>query len=131
MKEALRDFAPAATDCSDGFEAAGGELVGACVAAIHSPVEQVHLIGIELQEQDDHFIAKLVDLIRDEITAKTLLGFFLRIPQMTNISEAFQTFQKYPGGYESKMITGTVSPHLPKKMMYVFLVNCIFTCYVY
>lgn len=32
-------FIPAATDCGDGFEAAWGELGGACVAAIHSPVE--------------------------------------------------------------------------------------------
>lgn len=61
----MRDFVPAATDGSDGFEAAWGKLVGACVAAIHSPVEKVDLVGIELQEQDDYFTAKLVDLSQD------------------------------------------------------------------
>lgn len=53
---------PAATDGGDGFEAARGELVGACVAAIHGPVEEVDLLGIELKEQDDDFAAQLMDL---------------------------------------------------------------------
>lgn len=65
MTERLWDFVPAATDCRDGFEAAWGELVGASVAAIHGPVEQVDLVGIELQEQDDDFTAKLVDLSQE------------------------------------------------------------------
>lgn len=62
MKEVLWCFPPAATDGGDGFEAAWGELAGARVAAIHSPVEEVDLVGIELKEQDDDFAAKLVDL---------------------------------------------------------------------
>lgn len=62
MKEALWCFPPAATDGGDGFEAARGELAGACVAAIHGPVEEVDLVGVELQEQDDDFAAQLVDL---------------------------------------------------------------------
>lgn len=64
ITERLWDL-PAATDCSNGFEAAWGKLVGACVAAIHSPVEKVDLVGIELQEQDDYFTAKLVDLSQE------------------------------------------------------------------
>lgn len=62
MKEALSHFLPAATDGGDGFEAARGELAGARVAAIHGPVEEVDLVGVELQEQDDNFAAQLVDL---------------------------------------------------------------------
>lgn len=57
-----RDFAPAAANCSNGFEAARCKLEGACVAAIHSPVEEVDLVSVELQEQDDNFTAQLMDL---------------------------------------------------------------------
>ena len=45
---------PAATDSGDGFEATWSQQVGAREAAIHSPVKQVHMFWIELQQQDDH-----------------------------------------------------------------------------
>lgn len=65
------DFVPAAADCSNGFEAAWGELAGACVAAVHSPVEEIDLVGIEFQEQDDDFTAKLMDLKQEKIKHNT------------------------------------------------------------
>ena len=40
--------------------------MGARVAAIHGPVEEVDLVGVELQEQDDDFTAKLMDLSREK-----------------------------------------------------------------
>ena len=57
-----RDTSPVPTHGGDGLEAAGRELVGAIVAAVHRPVEEVHLLGVELQQQDDHLTAQLVDL---------------------------------------------------------------------
>lgn len=40
---------PVPTDCSNGFKAARGQLVGPGEAAVHSPVEQVDLIWVQLQ----------------------------------------------------------------------------------
>lgn len=79
MRIPMRDFVPAATDCSDGFEAARGELVGAGVAAIHRPVEEVDLVGVELQEQDDDFTAKLMDLSQEQEQKQTPLQFHIYI----------------------------------------------------
>lgn len=61
MRE-LTAFIPAAADCCDCLEASWGELFRARVAAIHSPVEKVDLVGVELQEEDDDFTAKLMNL---------------------------------------------------------------------
>lgn len=78
MKEALSHSLPAATDGGDGFEAARGKLAGARVAAIHSPVEEVDLVCVQLQEQDDNFAAQLVDLrqCRAESAEKAMLSDF-------------------------------------------------------
>lgn len=62
----LTAFIPAAADCCDCLEAARGELFRACVAAIHSPVEKVDLVSVELQEEDDDFTAKLMNLYHAE-----------------------------------------------------------------
>lgn len=62
MEEEFKYFLPAATDSSNGFKAARGKLAGTCVATIHSPVEQIDLVGVQLQEQDDNLAAQLVDL---------------------------------------------------------------------
>lgn len=69
----LENFVPAAKDGSDGFKATRGELIGACVAAIHRPVEKVDLIGVELQQQDYDFTAKLVNLSQVQIPTELLL----------------------------------------------------------
>lgn len=61
------EVVPAATDCSNGFKAAWGQLAGARVASVHSPVEEVHLVGIEFQEQDHNFTAKLMDLKQEKM----------------------------------------------------------------
>lgn len=62
MKELPAPLPAAAADCCDCLEAARGELFRARVAAIHSPVEKVDLVGVELQEEDDDFTAKLMNL---------------------------------------------------------------------
>lgn len=67
----LTAFIPAAADCCDCLETARGELFGACVAAIHNPVEKVDLVSVELQEEDDHFTAKLMNLYHAQRVAQT------------------------------------------------------------
>ena len=57
-----RAASPVPADGGDGLEAARGQLVGAGEAAVHRPVEQVHLVRVELQQQDDHLTAQPVDL---------------------------------------------------------------------
>lgn len=47
-----------------GFEAASGHPPGTRVAAIHSPVQQVALIRVQLQQQCDCFTAQLMNLGR-------------------------------------------------------------------
>lgn len=60
--ERADSFIPAAADCCDCLEAARGKLFRACVAAVHGPVEKVDLVGVELQEEDHNFTAKLMNL---------------------------------------------------------------------
>lgn len=62
MKELPALIPAAAAGCRDRLEAARGELFGARVAAIHSPVEEVDLVGVELQEEHDDFAAQLMNL---------------------------------------------------------------------
>lgn len=62
VKELPALIPAAAAGCCDCLEAARGELFRARVAAIHSPVEEVDLVGVELQEEHDHFTAELMNL---------------------------------------------------------------------
>lgn len=70
MRE-LTAFIPAAADCCDCLEAARGELFRTCVATIYGPVEKVDLVGVELQEEDDNFTAKLMNLYRGQRVRQT------------------------------------------------------------
>lgn len=72
MRE-LTAFIPGAADCCDCLEAARGELFRTCVAAIYGPVEKVDLVGVEIQEEDDNFTAKLMNLYRGQRVRQTAL----------------------------------------------------------
>lgn len=53
---------PVLENISNGFKAAGRHPPGARVAAVHSPVHQVALIRVQLQQQRNCFTAQLVNL---------------------------------------------------------------------
>jgi len=45
--EQIKDYRPVAADCGDGLEAARSQLVRSSEATVHSPVEQIDLIGVQ------------------------------------------------------------------------------------
>lgn len=59
------DWVPVLEHVGDGFEATGCYPPGSSVASVHSPVHQVALVWVQLQQQRDCFTAQLVNLGKD------------------------------------------------------------------